>query len=57
MTRADIDATAMRYLDAIERDDFATTTEIWKLAETSPELTAALQEVHRGLVEEMDAAD
>jgi hypothetical protein len=53
--RFQLDLTAARYLDALERDDFATMEEIWRAAQTDLDLGIVLQEVHAGLVEERAA--
>jgi hypothetical protein len=50
--RLRLDLAAARYLDALERDDFATTAALWQLALADPELEAVLREVHAGLIEE-----
>jgi hypothetical protein len=47
-----IDLMAVRYLEAIEREDFAAQLEVWNAAEADPELSAALHEIHVGLIEE-----
>src|SRR5262245_2838747 len=49
------DVAAARYLDALERNDFATMEEIWRSAQEDSELAVALQEIHEGLVEEQAA--
>jgi hypothetical protein len=50
--RLQLDLTAARYLDALERDDFATMAQVWRLALMDAEVEAALHQVHAGLVEE-----
>jgi hypothetical protein len=50
--RLRLDLAAARYLDALERDDFAAMEAVWQLAAADPELDAALREVHAGLIEE-----
>jgi hypothetical protein len=50
--RFQVDVTAARYLDALERDDFATMEQIWRTAQEDPDLFVALQQIHAGLVEE-----
>jgi hypothetical protein len=50
--RLQLDLTAARYLDALERDDFATMAELWQAASHDHELEALLREVHAGLLEE-----
>jgi hypothetical protein len=50
--RFQVDVSAARYLDALERDDFATMEEIWRIAQEDPDLLVALREIHAGLVEE-----
>jgi hypothetical protein len=50
--RFQVDVTAARYLDALERDDFAAMEEIWLVAQEDPDLLVALQEIHAGLAEE-----
>lgn len=47
-----LDLAAARYLDALERDDFATMAAVWQLAQADPELEAILREVHAGLLDE-----
>ena len=49
-----IDLTAARYLAAVERDDFETQIELWRAAETDPELEAAFHDIHVGLLAEQD---
>jgi hypothetical protein len=51
-----LDLTAARYLDAIERDDFDTQVELWRAAESDPELEEAFHDIHAGLVEEREVA-
>jgi hypothetical protein len=53
--RFQLDVTAARYLDALERDDFTTMEEIWRAAQEDRDLAVALQEIHAGLVEEQDS--
>src|SRR5262245_32940901 len=50
--RLQLDLAAARYLDALDRDDFATMAELWKSASDDHELEAVLREVHAGLLEE-----
>ena len=50
--RFQVDVFAARYFDALERDDFATMEEIWRIAQEDPDLLVALREIHAGLVEE-----
>lgn len=50
--RFQVDLTAARYLDALERDDFAMMEEIWRIAQEDPGLLVALREIHDGLIEE-----
>jgi hypothetical protein len=50
--RLQLDLAAARYLDALERDDFTTMADVWRLALADPELEAVLREVHTGLIEE-----
>jgi len=50
--RLQLDLAAARYLDALERDDFTTMAEIWRVASHDHELEAILREVHAGLLEE-----
>ena len=47
-----LDATAARYLEAVEAQDFDTQEELWKLAATDADLEAAFHEVHAGILEE-----
>jgi hypothetical protein len=54
--RLRLDLAAARYLEAIERDDFDTQIELWRVAESDPELAAAFHEIHAGLIEEQQAA-
>jgi hypothetical protein len=54
--RLQLDLTAARYLDALERDDFTTMADIWQTARTDPELGAILREVHAGIIEEQTRA-
>lgn len=49
-----IDLAAARYQEALEQDDFATMTELWELAANDPEMIAAFQETHAGLMEELE---
>ncbi len=51
-----IDFVAARYLDAIERDDFDAQLELWRVAETNPELLAAFHDIHAGLIAEENEA-
>jgi len=46
-----LDLAAARYLEALERDDFATMEDIWRSAEADLELEQILREVHAGLLE------
>jgi hypothetical protein len=50
--RLKLDLAAARYLDALERDDFAAMEEMWLAASHDYELEAILREVHAGLLEE-----
>lgn len=50
--RLQLDLTAARYLDALERDDSGTMSQIWEATRTDPELGAVLREVHAGIIEE-----
>lgn len=50
--RLQLDLTAARYLDALERDDFAAMAAIWQDALIDPELSTVLHELHAGLIEE-----
>lgn len=50
--RLQLDLTAARYLEALEREDFTTMADIWQSALTDPELNSVLREVHAGLFEE-----
>ncbi len=50
--RLQLDLAAARYLDALERDDFAAMAEMWRAASDDNELEALLREVHAGLLEE-----
>jgi hypothetical protein len=50
--RLQLDLAAARYLDALDRDDFATMAELWKTATDDHELETILREVHAGLLEE-----
>jgi len=50
--RFQLDLTSARYLDALERDDFATMEEIWRVAQTDPALAISLRQIHAGLLEE-----
>jgi hypothetical protein len=52
-----LDLAAARYLEALERDDFATVAALWSDAAADAELAAALREVHAGLAEEQQWAD
>jgi hypothetical protein len=52
--RLTLDIAAARYLDALERDDFATMAEIWQAALADPDLSTVLREVHSGLIEEQN---
>lgn len=47
-----LDLTAARYLEAMERGDFAAMEAIWQLASQDAELETILHEVHAGLLEE-----
>jgi len=49
--RSYLDLAAARYLDALERDDFAAMEDIWRTAEADLELEQILREVHAGLLE------
>lgn len=53
--RLRISIAAARYLEALERDDQATLDELWKDAAADPELVAAFQDIHAGLLEEQAA--
>lgn len=55
--RLRIDLAAARYQEALERDDFATLTELWELAANDPEMIAAFQETHAGLIEEQEQSE
>jgi hypothetical protein len=55
--RLRIDIAAARYLEAVERDDIDTIAAIWTAAAVDPELEAALNGIHAGLIDEQDAAD
>jgi hypothetical protein len=50
--RLRLDIAAARYLDALERDDFAAMAEMWGAAADDHALEAILREVHAGLLEE-----
>jgi hypothetical protein len=50
--RLQLDLAAARYLDALERDDFAMMTAMWQSASHDHELEGILREVHAGLLEE-----
>lgn len=50
--RLQLDLVAARYLDALERNDFAVMADIWRVALTEPDLEAVLRQVHAGLIEE-----
>jgi hypothetical protein len=50
--RLQLDLAAARYLDALERDDFAAMAEMWRATSHDHELEAILREVHAGLLEE-----
>jgi hypothetical protein len=50
--RLQLDLAAARYLDALERDDFAAMAEMWRTASDDDEFEAILREVHAGLLEE-----
>jgi hypothetical protein len=47
-----IDVTAARYLEAVEREDFAAQDELWLLAAADPDLEAAFHEIHALIIEE-----
>lgn len=53
--RLRISIDSARYLDALERCDEAELQRLWQLAETDPELLTAFQEIHAGLLEEIEA--
>lgn len=55
--RLHTDLLAARYLDAMESGDDAVQAEIWRLAETRPDLETALEELLEGLAEEDAARD
>jgi hypothetical protein len=48
----DMDRLVLRYLDALDRQDWDTFGEIWKRAETDAELERALREVHQAIIED-----
>jgi hypothetical protein len=50
--RLQLDLAGARYLEALERDDFAAIEEIWRAASDNPRLEVILREVHAGLLEE-----
>jgi hypothetical protein len=50
--RLQLDLAAARYLEALERDDFAAMAEMWRAASDDDALEAILREVHAGLFEE-----
>jgi hypothetical protein len=50
--RLQLDLAAARYLDALERDDFATMAELWKAAAGDDGLEAAFRDVHSAILEE-----
>jgi len=50
--RLRVDVAAAHYLEALEAEDFDTTTALWQQALVDPDLESALREVHAGLVEE-----
>lgn len=52
-----LDLTCVRFLNAMEADDLDTLVEIWNQAAADPELEAALEEMHAGLVEERAARE
>jgi len=47
-----VDLVTADYLAALDAGDFAAMQAVWDLALTAPDLTDALCELHRGLVEE-----
>jgi hypothetical protein len=51
----ELDLLLLRYLDAIDRADWNAFADVWRLAETDPELEAALHELHAGIVEDREA--
>lgn len=51
-SRLQPDLTAARYLEALERDDFDAMAELWQLALGDPDLVAAIEQIHAGIVEE-----
>jgi hypothetical protein len=50
--RLRISLTAARYLEALEADDQDALDQLWIEAENDPDLVAAFEEVHAGLLEE-----
>ncbi|OAI53925.1 hypothetical protein AYO44_15605 [Planctomycetaceae bacterium SCGC AG-212-F19] len=50
--RLQLDLAAARYLEALERDDFAEMAEMWRVASDDDGLESILREVHAGLLEE-----
>ena len=54
--RLRVSIAAARYLEALEQDDQATLDTLWVAAAADPELLAAFQDIHAGLIEEQEAA-
>jgi hypothetical protein len=55
--RIRLDLLAARYLEAVERDDFETQDQLWKLAGTDPQLVALFRQVHDDLLAEQAEAE